>query len=121
MNRSVFVFAFASLAAFCARPFTNSALAQKAKDTLRFPMSDGESSIDPYLIPGVFNNIWEPSIWDNLLGFDAKNVKFSPQLAKAWSQPDRTTYEYELRDDVTWHDGEKLDADDAVYTINYLI
>jgi len=119
MKRSALVAAFVSLAALCAA--NNSAWAQKAKDTLRFPMSEGESAIDPYLIPGVFNNIWEPSIWDNLLGFDSKNVKFSPLLAKSWSQPDPTTYEYELRDDVTWHDGQKLDADDVVYTISYLI
>ena len=121
MTRPALTLAFATLAAFCAGSFVSPALAQKAKDTLRFPMSDGESAIDPYLIPGVFNNIWEPSIWDNLLGFDSKNVKFSPLLAKNWSQPDPTTYDYELRDDVTWHDGQKLDADDVVYTINYLI
>ena len=107
----------ATFAALCASPVS----AQKAKDTLRFPMSDGESMIDPYLLPGVFNNIWEPSIWDNLLGFDSKGVKFSPLLAKSWAQTDPTTYEYELRDDIVWHDGQRLDADDVVYTINYLI
>ena len=122
MKSRIFTLAVAvsATALFCGLT-TNPAWAQKSKDTLRFPMSDGESAIDPYLIPGVFNNIWEPSIWDNLLGFDSKNVKFAPQLAKSWSQPDPTTYEYELRDDVMWHDGQKLDADDVVHTIGYLI
>ena len=31
------------------------------------------------------------------------------------------TYEFELRDDVKWHDGQSFDADDVVYTMNYLI
>jgi peptide/nickel transport system substrate-binding protein len=27
--------------------------------------------------------------------------------------------EFDLRDDVLWHDGEKLDADDVIYTLNW--
>ena len=95
--------------------------AQKAKDTLRFPLNDGEAGLDPYLIPGTFNNTWEPSVFDNLLGFDPTKVNFVSLIAKSWSQPNPTTYEYELRDDVKFHDGDALDADDVVYTINYLI
>ena len=107
----------ASVAGFAASPV----FAQKAKDTLRFPLNDAEAGLDPYLLPGSFNNTWEPTIFDNLLAFDAKKVDFVPLLAKSWSQPQPTVYEYELRDDVTFHDGEKLDADDVVYTIKYLI
>ena len=95
--------------------------AQKSKDTLRFPLSEAESGLDPYLLPGSFNNTWEPSVWDNLLGFDSKKVQFVPLIAKSWSQPNATTYEYELRDDIKWHDGEALDADDVVHTLNYII
>ena len=100
--------------------FAAPALAQKSKDTLRYPLSEIETALDPYLLPGPFNNGWELSVWDSLLSFDSKGVKFSPLLAKSWSQPDETTYEFELRDDVTFHDGQKLDADDVVYTIKYI-
>jgi peptide/nickel transport system substrate-binding protein len=41
-------------------------------------------------------------------------------LAKSWSQPDATTYELELKDNVTWHDGQEFTADDVVYTLNYI-
>ncbi len=111
-------FASAMLAAL---PAHNQAWAQKSKDTLRFPLGDAESSLDPYLLPGPFNNAWELSVWDSLLSFDSKNVKFAPLLAKSWSQPDPTIYEFELRDDVKFHDGQTLDADDVVHTLNYLI
>ena len=85
----------ASVAGFAASPV----FAQKAKDTLRFPLNDAEAGLDPYLLPGSFNNTWEPTIFDNLLAFDAKKVDFVPLLAKSWSQPQPTVYEYELRDD----------------------
>ncbi len=108
--------AILATAMFAALP----AFAQKSKDTLRYPLSESETALDPYLLPGPFNNGLELSVWDALLSFDSKGVKFSPLIAKAWSQPDDTTYEFELRDDIVWHDGQKLDADDVVYTIKYI-
>ena len=99
---------------------TNPASAQKSKDTLRFPVSDMETGIDMYTLPGNFANVWGPSVFDYLIGFDSRAGAFVPQLAKSWAQPDSLTYEFELRDDVKWHDGQALDADDVVYTLNYL-
>ena len=96
-------------------------LAQKSADTLRFPVRRSEATLDPYLNPGVFDNVWEPALYDTLLAFDPKKQEFAPSLAKSWSQPSPTVYEFELRDDVLWHDGEKFDADDVVYFIGYLI
>ncbi len=97
------------------------ALAQKSKDTMRFPFAEPASTLDTYLNPGTFSNVWGPSVYDHLLGFDGKTEKFVGHLAKSWSQPNPTTYEYELHEDITWHDGQKFDADDVVYTLNYLI
>ena len=97
------------------------ALAQKAKDTLRTPFAEPASTLDTYLNPGSFSNTWGPSVYDHLLGFDGTSGKFVGHLAKSWSQPTTTTYEYELHEDVTWHDGQKFTADDVVYTLNYII
>jgi len=110
-------------AAFVAAAFgiAEPALAQKSADTLRFPVRRTEATLDPYLNPGLFDNVWEPAVYDTLLAFDPKKGSFAPHLAKAWSQPTPTTYEFELRDDILWHDGEKMDADDVVYFLNYLI
>ena len=44
-----------------------------------------------------------------------------PFLAKSYKQIDDKTYEYELRDDIVWHDGEKFGADDVVFTLNRLV
>ena len=110
-----------ALAAVLALEAAQPVLAQKSEDTLRFPVRRSEHTLDPYLNPGVFDNVWEPALYDTLLAFDPKKGAFAPSLAKAWSQPTPTTYDFELRDDVKWHDGQAFDADDVVYMINYLI
>ena len=101
--------------------FTSPATAQKAKDTLRFPLLEVESTLDGYLTSGWFHQVWSRSVYDSLIGFDPADGKFVPELATRWSQPTPTTYEFELRTDVKWHDGQALTADDVVYTINWLI
>ena len=117
MNKTIATAAAAFIALAGAAP----AMAQKSKDTLRFPVSDMEAGIDQYLLPGTFHYGWAPSVYDNLLGFNPAKGEFVGQLAKSWTQPDPTTYDYELRTDVKWHDGQALTADDVVYTISYLI
>jgi peptide/nickel transport system substrate-binding protein len=41
-----------------------------------------------------------------------------PQLATEWGYVDSTTGFYEIRDDMTWSDGEPVTADDVAYTMN---
>lgn len=41
-----------------------------------------------------------------------------PDLAENWEIKDNKEYIFNLRQDVYWHDGQKFDADDVVYTIN---
>lgn len=48
--------------------------------------------------------------------FDCKCV-YEPQLAKSWDwSDDGLTLTLHLRDDVTWSDGEPVDADDVLFT-----
>jgi peptide/nickel transport system substrate-binding protein len=41
-------------------------------------------------------------------------------LAKSWKRVNETTLEFELRDDIKFHNGNKFDADDVIYTVNYV-
>lgn len=115
--------AVVGLAAFAAVAMLGSieVSAQKAKDTLRYPLTNSESALDPYLVTGSYANTWAPSVFDTLLDYDAKENVWRGHLAKSWSQPTPTTFEFELRDDVKWQDGQSFSADDVVHTINYLI
>lgn len=97
------------------------ALAQKSKDTLRMPHNVQLQTIDFYITPGPWDTVFSPAIYSTLIDYNPKTGKYIPAIAKSWKQTDDTTYEFDLRDDLKWSDGEKIDADDVVYIINWLI
>ena len=42
-----------------------------------------------------------------------------PDLAEAWEvTPDGRTYSFRLRDDLYWHDGERVDSSDVAFTVS---
>ncbi|MEI9863998.1 MAG: ABC transporter substrate-binding protein [Limisphaerales bacterium] len=86
-------------------------------------MPESQWAMDVYSIAvrGNFFASLAPSVYDTLLGFNAKTGTFVSHLAKSWAQTSPTSYEFELRDDIKFHDGQALSADDVVYTLNYLI
>jgi len=53
-------------------------------------------------------------MFDNLMVED--NGEYVPQLAKEATTEDYQHYNFKLRDDVVFHNGEKFTADDVVYT-----
>ena len=53
---------------------------------------------------------------EGLTGLDA-NGKTVPALAREWHTDDNLTWVFDLRDDVTFHDGTKLTADDVTFSI----
>lgn len=57
-------------------------------------------------------------LYDTLLWKDAEGVL--PWLATRFDRSeDGRTYTFELRDNVVWHDGEALTADDVAFTFDY--
>lgn len=100
--------------------WTAPALAGKANDTLVWATDRDEAVIDPY-----YNNTRELVIigmtaWDMLLHLNLKNGKYEPLLAKSYKWVNNTTLEFELRDDVVFHNGKKFNADDVVYTVGHV-
>lgn len=58
------------------------------------------------------------AIYDTLLYRDPASGEMRGLLAESWRWDDaRTTVEFTLRQGVAFHNGEKFDADDVVYTI----
>jgi peptide/nickel transport system substrate-binding protein len=97
------------------------AAASKANDTLTVAVHDWWSTLDPYQFPLDEANVFYTIVYETLIGYDERAHKIVPRLAKAWRQIDDKTVEFDLRDDVKFHNGDKFDADDVVGTINYLI
>jgi peptide/nickel transport system substrate-binding protein len=100
---------------------TTPASANRANDTLTVAVHDWWSTLDPYQFPLDEANVFYTIVYETLIGYDERAHKIIPRLAKAWRQVDDKTVEFDLRDDVKFHNGDKFDADDVVGTINYLL
>ncbi len=77
------------------------------------------TNLDPTGISGNKTNttVLTPALFDPLVNVDAKG-KIVPNLASKWVEsPDRKQITFELRKDVTFHDGSKLTADDVIFSI----
>jgi peptide/nickel transport system substrate-binding protein len=95
------------------------AQAQKAEDTVRIALNEAIATLvineDPRPEPELFTH----AVFDSLICYDAASEEYKPLLAKSWTQPDPKTIVFQLRDDVKFHDGSPLTADDVVYTLRY--
>ncbi len=97
------------------------AFAQQSKDTLRLATREHFSSLDYYHDPGSETGQFVRHMYGWLLIYDERKRKFVPELAKSWKRINQTTLEFELRDDIIYHTGNKFTAEDVRHTIHYLI
>jgi Bacterial extracellular solute-binding proteins, family 5 Middle len=112
---------FSIVAALAAATIASPAAADKASDTLRIVWRDAIPNIDPYYNQLRVGLIVGHHYLDTLVYRDPETFAIKPQLAKSWKNVDDTTIEFELRDDVKFHNGDKFTADDVVYTLNTVI
>jgi len=94
--------------------------AGKSDDTLNWATDREVAVVDPY-----YNNTRELVIqgqvgWDGLVLLDPATGSYNPLLATKWEWKGNTAIEFELRKGVKFHDGSDFDADDVVYTVNFV-
>ncbi|MGW0785633.1 ABC transporter substrate-binding protein [Streptomyces sp. NPDC002913] len=79
--------------------------------TLNIGLSADPGGVDA----AVVNQVWRTvarSLADSLVFYNPETKKVEPWLATSWTvSEDARTYAFELRDDVTFHDGTKLTAE----------
>ena len=102
----------------CAVP---NAFANKADDTLRIAVTDWWGTLDPYQFPLDEAAVFYQTVYETLVRFDERKQEYVPRLAKSWKRIDDKTLEFQLREDVKFHNGDKFDADDVVSIVNYAI
>ena len=60
----------------------------------------------------------DPYLWNQLIDRDTDAVTIYPDVATSWDvSEDGLTYTFHLRDDVRFHDGEPLTAEDVKYSL----
>ena len=96
----------------------SSAHAGKADDTLNVAFGNEVETLDNYKATGREALMVTRLLYDSLLHKNAATGAFEPELASSYKVVDDKTLDFTLREDVTFHDGSKMTADDVVYTLN---
>jgi len=87
-----------------------------AKDLLVVDFIAEPSSLDPHVQWNTDSfNVYR-NIFDNLLTRDEKG-EIAPQIATEWKYLSDTEIEFKIRDDVKFHDGEPLTAEDVAFSV----
>lgn len=74
------------------------------------------TSLDPNFQNLSSNSQLQSMMFESLAGRD-HNSQIYPQLAESWEMLDDNTWDFHLRDGVTWHNGDPFVAEDVVFTI----
>jgi peptide/nickel transport system substrate-binding protein len=109
-----------ALAAALAASLVPQAFAGKKDNSIRFASNQVPESLDAYFNNVRIGVILAHHIWDHLIYRDPKTNEYKPAMATAWRWIDSTTLEFDLRRGIKFHNGEPFDADDVVYTLNYV-
>ena len=95
-------------------------LAGKADNSVRFAYDQTPENVDPYFNNVRIGVIIGQQVWDTLIYRDPATNEYKGQLATSWTWTDDKTLELELRRGVKFHNGAEFDADDVVYTLNFV-
>ena len=96
------------------------ALAEKAAGTLNVAFTKELENVDSYFNSSREGVVMQRAVWDGLIYRDPNTNEYIGNLATSWEWIDDTTLEFKLREGVTFHNGEPFNADDVVYTVNYV-
>ena len=84
--------------------------------TLRWASRGDVQTMDPYSQNEGMTNNFANLIHDLLVERD-RNMAIVPRLATSWTTVNDTTWRFNLRRDVKFHDGSPFTADDVVFSI----
>ena len=83
---------------------------------LRIAVEADITSTDPHFHNLAPNKAVAAHFFEPLILQDARQ-RLQPGLALSWRAIDDTTWEFKLREGVTWHDGSPFTADDVAFTV----
>ena len=84
--------------------------------TFRFADQGDPISMDPHSLNESFQLNFTGNIYEPLVG-RGKKLELVPLLATSWKQIGPTTWRFELRRNVRFHDGTPFTADDVIFSL----
>ena len=116
-KKTGFLFIAAIIMVLCIVP---AGFGGKANDTLDVVQRIFPENVDAYFNTHRVGILITRCLWDSLLYRDPETWKYRPLLATSYKWLDDKTLEFELRKGVKFTDGSDFDADDVVYTFNWV-
>ncbi|MCW5771631.1 MAG: hypothetical protein KIT16_08360 [Rhodospirillaceae bacterium] len=98
----------------------NPAPAESRPNVLNWGFGSEIETLDPYATAKRTAQMIIRHVLENLMVRDPATGQAKPGLATAWKWVDSTTLEFTLRRGVKFTDGQPFDADDVVYTVDYI-
>ncbi len=96
------------------------ALANKKDGVLNVASETELESVDNYFNTAREGILLSRMLWDGLFYRDPSTFKYKGNLATSFKWVNDTTLEFNLRKGIKFHNGEAFDADDVVYTLNWI-
>jgi peptide/nickel transport system substrate-binding protein len=91
--------------------------ADRARETAVVCLGSQLEALNPFTSPHLLAADLLPVLYTSLVQY-GEGSRFEPGLAREWSwSDDLLELELALRDDLVWHDGESVSAEDVVWTI----
>lgn len=90
------------------------------KDTLIVAINGQPSRLQPQAPVGRLNELVDALIFDALLTRSSEG-NLVPALAESWKLVDQTTWEFKLRANAKFHNGDPVTSEDVKFTIEQLV
>jgi peptide/nickel transport system substrate-binding protein len=83
-------------------------------------LAEDPATLDPHVSEDGNGRAVNENIYETLVNRD-ENMEIVPSLATEFSQIDETTWEFKLREGVTFHNGAPFNAEAVAYSVNRII
>ena len=97
---------------------------ETALDTqvLHFGLGAEPQHLDPHLATSVAAHNVLTALLEGLVSEDPKTLQPIPGVAKSWNiSKDGTVYTFQLREDARWSNGDKVTAQDFIYSFRRIL
>ena len=95
--------------------------AETGGGVLQVAVSADPETIDPHIGANTVHSVWMALVYETLVALDSDGEPV-PGIAESWSvSDDGLVYSFVLRDDVTFHNGRQLVAEDVKFNYERII
>ena len=92
-----------------------------AQDQIVIALQGEPTTLDPQFADDGNMRPVSDNVFDKLLVLDGKTLQPIPCLAIEWERVSDITWQFKLRENVKFHNGEPFTAEDAVYSVKRII